>query len=62
MLEKTVESPLDCKQLKIVNPKGNQPLEWLTLKLQYFGPMRPRANSLKNTLMLGKIENKRRRG
>ena len=34
----------------------------LKLKLQYFGPMMPRANLLENTLMLGKIENKRRRG
>ena len=63
MLEKTVESPLDCKQLKIVNPKGNQPLEWLTLKLKlrYSGHLMRRADLLEKTLMLGKIEGGRRR-
>ena len=64
MLEKTVESPLDCKQLKIVNPKGNQPLEWLTLKLKlrYSGHLMRRADALEKTLMLGKTEGRRRRG
>ena len=62
---KTLESPLDCKDIKIVNPKGNQ--SWileelmLKLKLQYFGHLMPRSDSLEKTLMLGKIEGKRRR-
>ena len=59
VLEKTLESPLDNREIKLVNPKGNQP--WLMLKLQYFGHVMPRANSLGKTLMLGKIEDKRRR-
>ena len=63
VLEKTLESPLDCK-IKPVNPKGNQlySLEGLMLKVQYFGHSMGRANSLKKTLMLGKIERQRRRG
>ena len=59
MLEKTLESPLDCKEIKPVNPKGNQPdysLEGLMLKLQYFGHLVCRTDSLEKTLMLGKIE------
>ena len=66
VLEKTLESPLDCQELKLVNPKGNQP--WyslkglmLKLKLQYFGHLRQRADTLEKTLMLGKIEDKRQR-
>ena len=67
VLEKTLESPLDCKEIKPVNPKGNQPeysLEGLTLrlKLQYFGHLMRRTNSLEKTLMLGKTEIWRRRG
>ena len=73
MLEKTLESPLDSKEIKPVNSKGNQPwisglsqysLErWmLTLKPQYFGHLMRRADSLEKTLMLGKIEGMRRRG
>jgi len=65
VLEKTLESPLDCKEIKPVNPKGNQPcLEGLMLKLkfQYFGHPMERADSLEKTLMLIKIEGKRRRG
>ena len=67
MLEKTLESPLDCKEIKIVCPKGNQAeysLEglMLKLKLQYFDHLMPRADSLEKTLMLGKIEGRRRRG
>ena len=65
--EKTLESPLDCKESKPVNPKGNQ--SWLfledlmlKLKLQYFGHLMWRADSLEKTLMLGKIEGRRRRG
>ena len=61
VLEKTLESPLDCKEIKTVNAKGNQPeysLEGLMLKpkLQYFGHLMQRANSLEKTLMLGKTE------
>ena len=66
MLEKTLESPLGCKEIQLVHPKGDQPgcsLEglMLKLKLQYFVHLMQRANSLKKTLMLGKIEGKRRR-
>ena len=67
VLEKTPESPLGCKEIKPVNSIGNQPwhsLEglMLKLKLQYFGHLMQRANSLEKNLMLGKIEGKRRRG
>ena len=67
MLEKTLESPLDCKEIKPVHPKGNQSensLErlMLKLKLQYFGRWMQRADSLEKTLMLGKTECRRRRG
>ena len=63
VLEKTLESPLDCKEsnqsiLKKINPKDL--LEGLMLKLQYFGHLMQRANSLEKTLMLGKIESRRR--
>ena len=66
VLEKTPESPLQGREIKLVSPKGNQPkysLEGLMLKLkhQYFGHLMQRANSLEKTLMLGKIEGKRRR-
>ena len=67
MLEKTLESPLDCKEIQPVHPKGDQ--SWifigrlmLKLKLQYFGHLMQRMNSLEKTLMLGKIEGRRRRG
>ena len=65
--EKTLESPLDCKEIKSVHSKGNQSwisLEglFLKLKLQYFGHQMRITNSLENTLMLGKIEGRRRRG
>ena len=63
MLEKTLESLLDCKEIKPVNPKGNQEylLEglMLKLKLQYFGNLMQRTDSFEKTLMLGKIEGKR---
>ena len=63
MLEKTLESPVDCREIKPVNPKGNQnSLEGLMLKLQYFGHLMRRADSLEKTLMLGKIGGRRRRG
>ena len=64
VLEKTLESPLDCKEVKTVHPKGNSPeysLEglMLKLKLQYFDDLMQRADSLEKTLMLGKIEGRR---
>ena len=67
VLKKTLESPLDSKESKQVSPKGINPeysLEglMLKLKLQYFGHVTPRANSLEKILMLGKIEGRRRRG
>ena len=67
MLEKTLESPLDCKEikqsiLKEINPDYSLEGLMLKLKLQYFGHLMQRANSLKKTLMLGKIEGKWRRG
>ena len=67
MLEKTLESPLDSKEIKPINPKGNQPyysLEELMLKpkLQYFGHLMQRVDSLEKILMLGKIDGKSRRG
>ena len=59
VLEKTLESPLYCKEIKPVNhPKYS--LEGLMLKLQYFGHLMQRADSLEKTLMLGKMEGRRR--
>ena len=67
VLEKTLENPLDSKEIKPVHPKGNQ--FWISLKglmlklkLQYFGHLMWRADSLEKTLMLGGIEGRRRRG
>ena len=65
MLEKTLESPLDSKEsnqsiLKEISPEMGGLM--LKLKLQYFGPLIQRTNSLEKTLMLGKIEGRRRRG
>ena len=63
MLEKTLESPLDCKEIQPVHPKGDQ--SWvfmLKLKLQYFGHLMRRVDSLEKTLMLGGIGGRRRRG
>ena len=60
VLEKTLESPLDCREIKSVNPKGNNPEYSLKLKLRYFSQLMQRTDSLKKTLMLGKIESKRR--
>ena len=65
-VEKTPESPLDCKEIQPVHPKADQ--SWvfiglmLKLKLQYFGRLMRRADSFEKTLMLGKIEGRRRRG
>ena len=66
MLEKTLESPLNCKETEPVHPKGNQSeyaLEglMLKLKLQYFGLLMQRTDLLEKTLMLGKTEGGRRR-
>ena len=59
-----LEGPLDCKEIKSVNPKINPEysLEELMLKLQSFGHLMRRADSLEKTLMLGKIEDRRRMG
>ena len=65
VLEKTLESPLDSRRsnqsiLKEINPEYS--LEGLMLKLQYFGHLTRKTDSLEKTLMLGKIEGGRRRG
>ena len=67
MLEKTLESPLDCKEIQPVHPKRNQ--SWIftgrtdaEAKLQYFGHLMQRTDSFEKTLMLGKIGGGRRRG
>ena len=65
VFEKTLESPLDCKKIQPVHLKEISPeysLEglMLKLKLQYFGHLMQRADSFEETLMLGKIEGKRR--
>ena len=67
VLEKTLESSLDCKEIKPVNLKeisAEYSFEglMLKLKLQYFGHLMQRTDSLEKTLMLGKIEGRRRRG
>ena len=67
VLEKTLESPLDCKEIKPVHLKEISPgcsLEglMLKLKLQYFGHLMRKADLFEKTLMLGKIESRRRRG
>ena len=59
VLEKTLESPLDCKE---ISPGCSLEELMLKLKLQYFGHLMQRAYSLEKTLMLGKIEGERRRG
>ena len=67
MLEKTLESPLDCKEIQPVHSKEISPgcsLEgmMLKLKLQYFGHLMRRVDSLEKTLMLGGIGGRRKRG
>ena len=67
VLEKTLESPLDCKEIQLVHPKRDHPgcsLEglMLSLKLQYFGYLVQRVDSLEKTLMLAGIEGRRRGG
>ena len=67
VLEKTLESPLDCKEIQPVHPKGDQ--SWVSIgrtdaeaETPYFGYLMQRIDSLEETLMLGKIEGRRRRG
>ena len=67
ILEKTLQSPLDCKEIQPAHAKGDQ--SWvfteglmLKLKLQYFGHLMQRVDSLEKTLMLGGIGGRRRKG
>ena len=65
VLEKTLESPLDCKEIQPVHPKGNQSCISIgrtdvKLKLQYCGHLMQRTDLFEKTLMLGKIEGRRR--
>ena len=67
VLEKTLESPLDCKEIQPVHSEGDQPwisFEGIMLKLkpQYFGHLMRRVDSLEKTVMLGGIGGRRRRG
>ena len=67
VLEKTLKRPLDCKEIQPVHPKGDQPWVFLEgmmlkLKLQYFGHLMRRVDSLEKTLMLGGIRGRRKRG
>ena len=66
VLEKTLESPLDCKEIQPVHSKGDQSCSleglMLKLKLQYFGHLMRRVDSLEKTLMLGGIGGRRRKG
>ena len=67
MLEKTLESTLDCKEIQLGHPKGDQ--SWLCIgrtdaeaETQYFGHLMQRVDSLEKTLVQGKIEGRARRG
>ena len=67
VLEKTLESPLDCKEIQPVHSEGDQPWDslegmMLKLKLQYFGHLMRRVDSLEKTLMLGGIGGRRKMG
>ena len=66
VLEKTLESPLDCKEIQTVHSEGDQPWDFfgmmLKLKLQYFGHFMRRVDSLEKTLTLGGIVGRKRRG
>ena len=67
MLEKTLESPLDCEEIQPVHSEGDQPWDFfggnmLKLKLQYFGHLMRPVDSLEKTLRLGGIGGRRRRG
>ena len=66
VLEKTLESPLDCKEIQLVHSEGDQP--WVFIgrtdveEYQYFSHLMQRTDSFEKTLILGKIEGGRRRG
>ena len=61
VLEKTLESPLDCKEIQLVHSEGDQPWDFSgKLKFQYFGHLMRRVDSLEKTLMLGGIGGRRR--
>ena len=68
VLEKTLEGPLDCKEIQPVHSEGDQPLDFFggnhaeSLKLQYFGHLMGRVDSLEKTVMLGGIGGRRKRG
>ena len=67
MLEKTLESPLDCKEIQPVHSEGDQPRVFIVrtdakAETQFFGHLMQRVDSLEKTLMLGGIGGKRRRG
>ena len=67
VLEKTLESPLDCKEIQPVHPEGDQPWDFVgrnnaKAEIQYFGHLMQRVDSLEKTLMLGGIGGRRRRG
>ena len=67
VLEKTLESPLDCKEIQPVHPKGDQSWVFIgrtdvKLKLQYFGHLLQRVDSLEKILILGGVGGRRRRG
>ena len=67
VLEKTLESPLDCKEIQPIHSEGDQPWDFFgrndtKLKLQYFGHLMQRVDLLKKTLMLGGVGGRRRRG
>ena len=62
VLEELLESPLDCKEIKPVNPEYSLEGLMLKLKLQYFCHLMQIADSLEKSLMLGKIEGRKRRG
>ena len=66
-MEKTLESPLDCKEIQPVHPKGDQSWVFIgrtgaELKPQYFGHLMQRTDSFEKTLILGKTEGRRKRG
>ena len=67
VLEKTLESPFDCKEIQPVHSEGDQPCDFFgrndaKMKLQHFGHLMRRVDSLEKTLMLGGIGGRRRRG
>ena len=66
VLEKTLENPLDCKEIQPVHPKGDQPWVFIVrtdakAETQFFGHLMQRVDSLEKTLMLGNIEGRRKR-